>query len=990
MSVYNLEDDITITDLTRGISASTSPMAPLRKSKPNEVIDLLMDSSDDEEKKEEYPARKVSRPSRNCRRDRQTYGKEVGCVTEKEDNLEKDILKKDSEEQKSSSAFSDTKFEKLSADGRKIEAYLRARRSGVKKRSFDLNRIPKSEVIPTGRTIKRMNAWTGHWPALREFMQNTIDHLGLLDSRTGRRHEALHLDVEAAGCGGQLATFRFMCKEESVCTIEVFRDELIIEQLYTFPIAPRALDTGVPDMDKSTEASAGGFGDGFKTAAVALLALGKDFESLEWKFDAQGQHITWSFEGACRAAVGRFAKCSVLQVRIDRMEKSTGEESDVKENVMQQLIKVKGIGKSFIEKTVPRLIVFWDLDDSALIASRKTGGDFIAKASVQPPIAKGALGSNLKPESGVYVRGIWVRTSKITGTLMCFFGKRLEVTGRDRNEVEDDQLLSCVVYVFRHCSNMSYLQHLMKPLRGIAHDNVTITDSGNSSSSSRKADTRGTRCKSSSSWLLVSPRFLNRIFEEQKDFILYDVLNVPPGSIFVSSKTTKSADPFIKWASAFLKNRGAPIEPIETGANRYLFQEVNELELTEKCVEMLKADTKEKGGDSEMLSVAFKKLFAFMGLGRARVYFSPHISVAFVHDRNIYVPVAALTRELIVKVLNVCQCHLDRVDNESFSSLMQAIFETLSPGETNIDSIGKAVKRAKDVHKENTNFMVNPSTSTGTSKPNKSASKKKMSSPHVEDLTDDFAICDKGNDGRKKRLSSTSAAELQQQIERINRSIRDKGEKLKNRNGTDLPPIISEADFGCDDSGHDSCLRPSSSLQNIPVGFSLGGGALLCDQNAADAIKNGKWSTQIKARIASLRNVLGEATDIVRKGIPSLDSLLERIRPGYDSSNDTYEAFCDGTQIIVNLHAYMPKLRCASPSGSHPQTLVHDFVIMITHELAHFLEPRAGHGPVWRDTHMKMIIEIMVMMSANNSNHTNTSDSSRAYGTSSNKRPKRS
>ena len=38
--------------------------------------------------------------------------------------------------------------------------------------------------------------WKGHWPALREFMQNTADHLHLLDGTTGRLDPALKLVVK--------------------------------------------------------------------------------------------------------------------------------------------------------------------------------------------------------------------------------------------------------------------------------------------------------------------------------------------------------------------------------------------------------------------------------------------------------------------------------------------------------------------------------------------------------------------------------------------------------------------------------------------------------------------------------------------------------------------------------------------------------------------------------------------------------------------------
>ena len=40
--------------------------------------------------------------------------------------------------------------------------------------------------------------------------------------------------------------------------------------------------------------------------------------------------------------------------------------------VMRQVIKVKNIGKAFLEKAVPVLFtVFWDLDEGSLILSRQ-------------------------------------------------------------------------------------------------------------------------------------------------------------------------------------------------------------------------------------------------------------------------------------------------------------------------------------------------------------------------------------------------------------------------------------------------------------------------------------------------------------------------------------------------------------------------------------------------------------------------------------------
>ena len=62
-----------------------------------------------------------------------------------------------------------------------------------------------------------------------------------------------------------------MCQEQEVCKFIASADELVIEQLYTYPIASRSLDTGVVDTSKTSDSNqAGGFGDGCKTADVAL------------------------------------------------------------------------------------------------------------------------------------------------------------------------------------------------------------------------------------------------------------------------------------------------------------------------------------------------------------------------------------------------------------------------------------------------------------------------------------------------------------------------------------------------------------------------------------------------------------------------------------------------------------------------------------------------------------------------------------------------
>ena len=200
--------------------------------------------------------------------------------------------------------------------------------------------------------------------------------------------------------------------------------------------------------------------------------------------------------------------------------------------IMRQKIQVNGIGKSFLHEAIPRLVVFWDLNESSLISMstrspRSCGGDFIGPISLQPPLFLGALGDNCKPSSGIYVKGIYVRPTKIKDTVMSFYGDRLDVSGRDRNEIDEDELIDAVINLIAKCNNITYLSELLSPLRGTEARDDTAT-------ARRGRKTNGTN--GNASWLLQSPRFFNRVIDAQKDFILQSVFKIPSGAIFVSKK----------------------------------------------------------------------------------------------------------------------------------------------------------------------------------------------------------------------------------------------------------------------------------------------------------------------------------------------------------------------------------------------------------------------------------------------------------------------
>ena len=410
------------------------------------IIDLCSDDEGVENLKPKTNVGKNTR-KRSCARppkDEVSSDEEVP-----KDEIQKKKKKLGNETSITTTTTTTTTSSSVSNNSRVEKAYLAARAKGVRSRTFDLRKIPAKEVIPTGRTIKKMAAWSSSlWPALREFLQNTIDHLSLLDNSTGRINAALTLSADIEGSS---TIYRFKCNDELICSIyTIDSDELVIEQAYTFPIPPRALDTGVPDTSKQNSITAGGFGDGFKTAAVALLALGEPTcNSLTWTFHALNSTITWDFVGCRREAVGSFAASKVLEVHIQHSELDQDQDQEAaprhrhalvpetnKENWMVQRVKVRGIGPAFLREAVPRLQVFWAPDSPpspslslspspspssiqmlSISAHPSGGGDYLARAS-SVPLVSPTPNSTTPPSPshalpGVYVKGIYIRAPKI-------------------------------------------------------------------------------------------------------------------------------------------------------------------------------------------------------------------------------------------------------------------------------------------------------------------------------------------------------------------------------------------------------------------------------------------------------------------------------------------------------------------------------------------------------------------------------------------------
>lgn len=389
--------------------------------------------------------------------------------------------------------------------------------------------------------------------------------------------------------------------------------------------------------------------------------------------------------------------------------------------------------------------------------------------------------------------------------------------------------------------------------------------------------------------------------------------------------------------------------PITKGANRLLFEEIDRYELTERCVSILKQLQKQKSSfkqrpnDSKKI---FGNLFSFMGMGKLKVFFSPDINVVFVHNMSLFMPETELTRDFIVKVLNVCHSQVDGSSGETFSCLLQSIFEKIDNSTSTFDTAvaSMVISRAKDVLKESINFVVKNDI-TSTTRP----AEKSQSIDHTNTIISLHSVDDNISDDGETSSSNNQPLSMPTTFARIEEKIRNINQKVSENEN--MNSMIQGSAFENDNAGNDCCLQPSSSLIRMNVDDDLGSGSMWFDNTSASQIESGEFPVETKNAIFTLRKSLDEAKHIVRRSIPSLDTVLKRVIAGFDANNYTYYAFCNGSQIVMNLFSYIPKLSST--------TLVHDLIITVTHEIAHFLEPRAGHGPDWRDSHMKMVIEVM-------------------------------
>jgi len=275
-----------------------------------------------------------------------------------------------------------------------------------------------------------------------------------------------------------------------------------------------------------------------------------------------------------------------------------------------------------------------------------------------------------------------------------------------------------------------------------------------------------------------------------------------------------------------------------------------------------------------------------MGIKQAKVIFSKDIGVAFAHDASIYIPESKLSRELIIRVLNVCHSRIDGTVAESYSSLLEAVLKCLPSGTGYACTLQDAVKvvdKAKRIKKDASTFLRAAKSG---------GDEREASSADVE-------------------LLPTTTTDLDNLIK----------EATGRRGGSEG---VGGGAFGRDNAGSDDCIRPSSEMSLVKVGGSFGGGSILCDESTAASLRRNSFSRQNRDKVATLREALDDACSIVRKSMPSIGALLDKVHHGYDGKNDSYEAFYDGGEerIVVNLYAFLPKISL----NDAPRSLIHDFV----------------------------------------------------------------
>ena len=615
-------------------------------------------------------------------------------------------------------SMSSTPTSATEADREKFVETLKAKCGSDSSSSFDIDGSLKPGVYETKRNVVVLKSWCGGlWAALREILQNVVDHLHLFEVGVGRRltvdlnvsaisgepgggtsgkatrptaNASHHLrngtivrvtnaskegkvemgvvqayssdskayrikffapngrqtriqegvpegSVREKGseleAGGRMYTF--VCGSRMLCSFAVTQDKLVVTQNFTFPMHPQALNTGVQDREKKSGIGAGGFGDGFKTAAIAMLAQEELRAELDWKFFADGKRISWDFKVKCEDPVANFEAMNWLNVHVGVVQDS----ASTLDRVMVQTYKAVGIGNAFLDVATHRFEVFGPRRSEGEGGAIRGDSQWIVDSTVQPC----AVGSRKPLEGGVYIKGIWVAESPLPNASMFFHGG-INVEGRDRNTVPlHDVEAHCLQALMHHHSYVSKfdLPRLLQPLRGTFLQGSTSSSSGPSE-------------HGASTWLLRGTFVTHQLiasYPDSKSFFL-STLGVPIDAIMVKCKSG-SDDPFLSWAVNFLKTNNVPVYEIGDGASPELFVETPCDDIRKTCATLVHklepmCDQGSLQGNAIVASIT---LFSKMHF---HAWVSPLVTIPFgvASTRQCFVATKPMTVTYIMSVVN--------------------------------------------------------------------------------------------------------------------------------------------------------------------------------------------------------------------------------------------------------------------------------------------------------------------------------------------------
>ena len=779
------------------------------------------------------------------------------------------------------------------------EKYLKQLHDNVKAKTFDIQgeqHIPLGKTeVNTYRTIRQANVETGfrHWAILREFMQNSMDQLQLFER--GRLNPALKIDFVDS------RTLHFVCGDIRILTISTpTEDEFHITQSYTFPLHPDVLRTGICDITKLGADKAGGFGDGFKTAACSLLAEGEG-SSLVWKFFIPGWLIEWNFESHTQDTASHLARQCHLNVVMERtaQDRKIQRHGNTKreEPVMYQFVKAAGIGTSFWKEAFPRLQVFWNLKPESLL-SANDGQDFVGRDEDHSLVeTTEPRGTAIKhPQSGVYVRGIWVTRSHIPGAIMCF-SRLLNVNSRDRNDLNYQDQVGAVGVVFRDCGDKDLLRKLLSPLRGKAEDS------------------------SSTSWLITrcGEQFLNSVLEKQRDCI-HDLLNIPRNALFVR----ETDEPATKWAVEVLRSKGSTVEEIHPGTNIYLFPETRSGVLVKRATDLIKPEVPAGSVkvDAELIrSAAAEIIKCLTGYypWAGGIICSSHVKEPFCHKEKLFLPARPMKSNLLTKVVTECdrlKCN-NKVD---YSLLIHALYDRVPrDGIATLQDIKMAIKDITDHPKDGGS----------------------------DDNVDEDTASQPTSDIRRSRYPRLPPREKYERELTLREKLEQKMSNLPIQEGSRFPSHIPKGNFAEDQPPANPKRSGHSALESTSVGLNLGGGELLVDNDTLNAINWGQLDRSTKRKICDLRNLLDKAIKTIKEATPSYSPILSCVQHGYDKANLSWKGMYGNGQIVINIACWIKQ---PISTRDEKTEVMSALILTLFHEMAHFLEPNDGHGNAWRNT----------------------------------------